>query len=41
MGSPIKGDKEEKAHTAGRGLPADGTLPTKKEAVPRSKGALA
>ena len=41
MGSPIKGDKEERARTVGRGLPAAGTLPTKREAVPRSRGALA
>ena len=41
MGSPIKGDKEERAHTAGRGLPATGTLPTQREAVPRNRGLLA
>ena len=41
MESPIKGDKEEWAHTAGRGLPAAGTPPTRGEAVQRGRGAPA
>ena len=41
MESPIKGDKEERAHTAGRGLPAAGTPPTRGEAGQKGKGAPA
>ena len=41
MESPLRGDKEEGAHTAGVGLPAAGALPAWGEAVPRSRGALA
>ena len=40
MESPIKGDKEERVHTAGTGLPAAGTPPTRGEAVQKGKGAL-
>ena len=41
MESPIRGDREEGAHTAGTGLPAAGAPPARREAVPRSRGALA
>ena len=41
MKSPIRGNKEEGAHTAGTGLPAARALPTRGEAVPRGKEALA
>ena len=41
MESPIRGDKEEGAHTAGAGLPAAGAPPARGEAVPRSREALA
>ena len=38
MEIPITGDKEERAHTAGRGRPAAGALPTGGEAGPEGKG---
>ena len=41
MESPIRGDKEEGAHTAGTGLPAAGAPLTRGEAVPRGKEAPA
>ena len=41
MESPTRGAKEERAHTAGAGLPAPGTPMAGEEAVPRSRGALA
>ena len=41
MESPIRGDREEGAHTAGTGPPAAGAPPARREAVPRSRGALA
>ena len=41
MESPIRGDREEGAHTAGTGLPAARAPPARREAVPRSGGALA
>ena len=41
MESPIKGDKEERAHTARKGRPAAGAPPTGGEAGPKGKGAPA
>ena len=41
MKSPIKGDQEERAHTAGTGPAAAGVPPTRGEAAPKGKGALA
>ena len=39
MESPIRGAKEERAHTVGAGLPATGMPPAGEEAMPRSRGA--
>ena len=41
MESPIRGDREEGAHTAGTGPPASEAPPARREAVPKSRGALA
>ena len=41
MERPVRGPKEERAHTAGAGLPAAETPPAGGEAVPSSRGALA
>ena len=41
MESPTRGTKEERAHTAGVGLPAAGMPPAGEEAMPGSRGALA
>ena len=41
MESPIKGDQEERAYTAGRGRPATGAPPTGREDGPEGKGAPA
>ena len=41
MGSPIRGDKEEGAHTAGAGLPATGTPPAGGGAAPGGRETLA
>ena len=40
MESPIRGDKEEGAHTARVGLPAAGAPPVRGEAMPRGREAL-
>ena len=38
MESPTKGDKEERVHTVGSGLPAAGAPPPRGEAVQEGKG---